>query len=215
MFVYNRSVTNTVRFFGGYSMAKKGLTRDIIIDAALVQIEENGLSAFSLRNLAASMKIQVSSLYNHINGQNDLLAEVGIRAVDMLTEFEETATMGKQRDDALYALADAYRQFAKEHTELYRIIMGVHILNIPMLESAAEKIVRPILCVLSEYGIDDDLQIHYQRLLRSIMHGFFEHENSGGFSDLSIDKDTSYHFSIGCVITLLNSNRGENVNESR
>ena len=35
--------------------------------------EDNGLPAFSLRNLAASLEVQVSSLYNHIQGQNDLL----------------------------------------------------------------------------------------------------------------------------------------------
>ena len=55
---------NTVRLEG--EMAKKGLTKEIIVNAALEQIEKNGLSAFSLRNLAASLGVQVSSLYNHI-----------------------------------------------------------------------------------------------------------------------------------------------------
>lgn len=72
-------------------------------------------------------------------------------------------------------------------------------LDIPLLESAAEKIVKPILRVISDYGIEGDLQIHYQRLLRSVMHGFFAHENSGGFSVSDIDKDTSYRFSIECI----------------
>ena len=94
---------------------------------------------------------------------------------------------------------DVYRQFARKHTELYRIIMGVHALDIPLLESAAEKIAKPILRVISDYGIEGDLQIHYQRLLRSVMHGFFAHENSGGFSVSDIDKDTSYRFSIECI----------------
>lgn len=188
---------NTVRMEG--KMAKKGLTKEIIINTALEQIEEKGLSAFSLRNLAASLGVQVSSLYNHIHGQNDLLAEVGICAVNMLTGLEETAIVDRLRDEALFSLADVYRQFAREHTELYRIIMGVHTLDIPLLESAAEKIAKPILRVISDYGIEGDLQIHYQRLLRSVMHGFFAHENSGGFSVSDIDKDTSYRFSIECI----------------
>ncbi len=186
-------------------MAKKGLTKDIIIHAALFQIEENGLSAFSLRNLASVLEIQVSSLYNHIQGQNDLLAEVGFCAVHMLTELEEAAIKDKQRDEALFALADAYRLFAKEHTELYRIIMGVHTFHIPLLESAAEKIAEPILRVISDYGVEGEMQIHYQRMLRSVMHGFFSHENSGGFSVSSISKDTSYRFSIRCIAAQLNA----------
>lgn len=190
-------------------MIKKGLTREKIIDAAVALIEEKGLSAFSLRNLASALEIQVSSLYNHIEGQNDLLAGVGLRAVDMLKELEESAIADKLRDEALYALADSYRQFAKEHTELYRIIMGVHTLGIPMLESAAKKIALPILSVISEYGIEGDLQIHYQRMMRSAMHGFFEHENSGGFSLSPLDKDASYRFSIQCIAAQLNAHTGE------
>lgn len=180
-------------------MAKKGLTKEIIVNTALEQIEKNGLSAFSLRNLAASLGVQVSSLYNHIEGQSDLLAEVGICAVNMLTGMEEAAIADKLRDEALFSLANAYRRFAGEHTELYRIIMGVHTLDIPLLESEAEKIVKPILRVISDYGIEGKRQIHYQRLLRSVMHGFFAHENSGGFSVSDIDKDASYLFSVECV----------------
>ena len=180
-------------------MAKKGLTKEIIVNTALEQIEKNGLSAFSLRNLAASLGVQVSSLYNHIEGQSDLLAEVGICAVNMLTGLEEASIADKLRDEALFSLADAYRRFAREHTELYRIIMGVHTLDIPLLESEAEKIVKPILRVISDYGIEGNRQIHYQRLLRSVMHGFFAHENSGGFSVSDTNKDTSYRFAIECV----------------
>ena len=186
-------------------MAKKGLTKDIIINAALAQIEEKGLPVFSLRNLAASLEVQVSSLYNHIRGQNDLLAEVGMCAVKMLAGMEENAIKNRYRDEALFALADAYRLFAREHTELYHIIMGVHSLDIPVLESAAEKIAEPILRVISDYGICGELQIHYQRMLRSVMHGFFAHESSGGFSASAIDKDASYRFSIRCIAARLNT----------
>ncbi len=79
-------------------------------------------------------------MYNHIESQSDLLAEVGICAVNMLTGLEEASIADKLRDEALFSLANAYRRFAREHTELYRIIMGVHTLDIPLLESEAEKI---------------------------------------------------------------------------
>ena len=63
--------------------------------------------------------------------------------------------------------------------------------DIPVLEKASEKIVQPILRVISDYGITGDMQIHYQRLLRSVMHGFFAHENVGGFSVSLADRDES------------------------
>lgn len=193
---------------------KKGLTRERITDAALAQIEKNGLAAFSLRNLAATLEVQVSSLYNHIQGQNDLLAEVGLRAISMLTQCEEEAIHGKEKDDALFALADVYRRFAREHNELYRIVMGVHSLEIPALVEASSQIGKPILAVISQYGAVGERQIHYLRLLRSIMHGFFAHESSGSFSVLPVSRDESYRFAIGCVAAGLNAGGG-NISENR
>lgn len=184
-------------------MAKKGVSKESITAAALILIEEKGLAAFSLRALAASMQIQVSSLYNHISGQNELLTEVGFRAVQMMTRQEELAITGRHTDEALYALADAYRLFAKEHPELYRIIMGVHILHLSVLETELKKIVAPILTVLSGYGIPPERQMHYQRILRSIMHGFYAHESTGGFSLAEVDRETSYHLAIQCVMNAL------------
>ena len=188
-------------------MANKGITKESIAAAALALIEEKGLAAFSLRALAASMQIQVSSLYNHISGQNELLTEVGFRAVQMMTAQEELAIADKSTDEALYALADAYRLFAKEHPELYRIIMGVHILHLSVLETELKKIVATILTVLDSYGISPERQMHYQRILRSIMHGFFAHERTGGFSLSEVNRETSYHLAIQCVINALNAEK--------
>lgn len=188
-------------------MAKKGLTKETVIDAAVALIEKNGVASFSLRNLASALEIRVSSLYNHISGQNELLTEVGIRAVKLLTAMEEEAIAGKETDDALFALADAYRLFAGEHPELYRIIMGVHILRLTVLETEIKKIVAPILTVLSGYGLPEDRQMHYQRILRSIMHGFYAHESTGGFTYTQIDRQISYRLAIQCVAGALNAER--------
>lgn len=188
-------------------MARKGLTKEGIVQAALALIEEKGLATFSLRALAGALEVQVSSLYNHISGQDALLNEVGIRAVDLLTAMEESAIAGKEKDEALFALADAYRSFAKAHPELYRIIMGVHILRLNVLETDIKRIVAPILTVLSGYGLSEAQQMHYQRILRSVMHGFFAHEHTGGFTYTQIDREHSYRLAIQCIAGALNAER--------
>ena len=191
-------------------MARKGLTREAITEAALELVERKGLQACSLRTLALSLGVQVSSLYNHISGQNELLTQVGIRAVTMLTVMEEAAIAGREGDDALFALADAYRMFAKTHPELYRIIMGVHVLRLPVLEKEIQKIVTPILTVLCGYELSLEKQMHYQRILRSTMHGFFAHEITGGFTYTQIDREISYHLAIQCIADGLNAERNRN-----
>ncbi len=180
-------------------MAQKGITKEIIINSAMALIEERGLSNFTLRELSGRLGIRVSSLYNHIKSQNELLMEVGLRAVDMLTELESTAISGVSEDSALFALADVYLSFACAHSELYRIIMGVHTMNIPLLESAVSKIADPIFTVIKSYGIDGDMSFHFQRMLRSLMHGFFSIQYDGGFSNNLVNQRESYHMAIGCL----------------
>ncbi len=191
-------------------MPKKGLTRDIIINAAQAHIERGGLAAFSLRSLASHLGVRVSSLYNHVGGQNELLAMVGLRAVAMLEAAECAAIEGKAREEALFALADAYRGFAREHTELYRIIMGVHTISEPALVTEAERVVRPIMRVMGDYGLTGEAAIHGQRLLRSAMHGFFAHEHAGGFSLMPADKEESYRMLIGAISDWLAAQGREN-----
>lgn len=190
-------------------MAKKGLTREGIIDAAQALLEEKGLPEFSLRALAASLDVQVSSLYNHISGQSELLTEVGLRAVGMLAGAEWRAIEGRSGEEALFALAGAYHAFALDHPELYRIIMGAPSLCLMELENAVIDVANPIVQVLRGYGVQGDKLMHYQRTLRSIMHGFFAHERHGSFSHADTDRDESYHFAVECVALRLKGERSE------
>ena len=182
-------------------MAKKKLTKEVIIDEALQTIELNGYANFSLRSLAANLDVAVSSLYNHIRGQEDLLTAIGLRAVEMLVNQVLQAISGCAPEQALYALADAYRTFALKHTELYQIITGIPKLADPVLSAAAEQIANPILQVFSAFGLNETMQIHYQRILRSTMHGFIAHETGGGFSRMVFDRNTSYQIAIRCIIS--------------
>lgn len=180
-------------------MAYKGISRDRIIGAARELLEEHGLHSFSLRALAASLGVRVSSLYNHISGQEELLTALGLQAVDELCAELENAISGKYRSDALFALGRAYRSFALAHPQLYRLIMGAHGLRLPTLEEGATRISTPIFRLVEDYGLDGAAGIHAQRLLRSVMHGFYSHEQLGGFTLAEADREESYRFALESV----------------
>ena len=195
-------------------MAKKGLTKEKIVDAAMAQIETGGLAAFSLRNLAAALQVQVSSLYNHVSGQSALLEAVGLRAVELLVRAEEDAVAGKQAEEALWALAEAYRGYAMAHPELYRLLVGVHHLRLPQVEAASAQIVRPMLRVIADFGVAGTLQIHYQRMLRRMMHGFFALSSGSGFFSSPGDREESYRISIAAMAAQLRA-AGGNTDENQ
>ena len=61
------------------------LTSEAIVDKALVLAGEHGLGSLSMRKLAAAMGVQAMSLYNHIDGRDDLVARLVERVV---SEYE-------------------------------------------------------------------------------------------------------------------------------
>lgn len=167
-----------------------------------------------MNELAKSLDIKPASLYSHIQNIDALLTDIGIIAVRQMVSSEKEAIKGKRGDEALYALASAYRKFAKEHYELYLLVMNIPNGNNPVLMLAAEEIVEPIIEVLESYGITKEMQMHYQRTLRSMMHGFVAHEQFGAFSHFPIDRNKSYEISIGIIaesLRRLGSERNDNI----
>ena len=180
-------------------MPRQGLNRDAVIQAALRLIEKQGMASFSMAELAKSLDVKTASLYNHIESMDALFAEVGRCVINKMLEIEAQAIEGRYGDDALFSLALSYRAFAREHYEWYRILMSLVKTPNKLLEREAERIVDPILKTLAEYGLDSTERIHWQRVLRSVMHGFVMHEQAGGFSHFPADREESYRIAIRCV----------------
>lgn len=180
-------------------MPKQGLSKESVVQAASQLIEEEGVAQFSMAKLALRLHIKTASLYNHVESLEKLMEYVGEDAVHQIAELEKQAIEGKQHDKALFALAEAYRAFVRQHYELYRVIMAFPKWGNSMMEQEAGKIVSPILEVLSGYGLTEAQQYHWQRVLRAVMGGFAFHEQSGGFSHFPVEQNESFRIAIQCV----------------
>ena len=177
-------------------MPKRGLNREIVVDAAIDLIEKTGYENFSMRELAGKLRVKPASLYNHIEGAEALRLEVGRHAISALVRAEEAAAQGKERDEAILALAGAYHRYAREHLNLYRIIMTLRMMEHDPLLDDAQAIVEPILQVLGQYVLEPLVATHLQRMLRSLIHGFIAHENSGYFSHAETSVEESFWFAV-------------------
>lgn len=95
--------------------------RETIITTAWELIETEGLDQLSLSKLANTLGIKAPSLYNHIANKTDLL-----RAVNELTMQRLMAHLSDAIDAAgndlhaqLFAIANAYRDYADAHPDIY------------------------------------------------------------------------------------------------
>jgi AcrR family transcriptional regulator len=95
--------------------ARVGLDRAGVIRAAAALSDAAGGREVSFVELAARLGVRAPSLYNHVAGQDGLRRELALLGVRELTARLGRAAIGKAADDAMLALAHAYRAFAKEH----------------------------------------------------------------------------------------------------
>ena len=195
-------------------LPRQGLTRQVLIQAALHLIEERGYASFSMGELAKYLHVRPASLYNHIENLDTLYTEVGLAAISQMVGAEKEAIEGKSGDEALRALADAYYTFATTHYELYMVIMKLPHSQNHVLEIAAGQIIEPIFHVFADFALDDTQKIHWQRILRSMMHGFISHEQCGAFSRFPICRSTTYQMAIQCILDGLHA-AGKEHDENR
>lgn len=181
-------------------MPRNGLSKDKVVEAAVALIEQYGTVDFSMRALADSLQIKTASLYNHVESMESLMVLVCAYALQVQQDCEMKAILEKSHNEAIFALANAYRTFAKEHKELYRLIMNTAVSCGNQLNDISRCIVEPFMTVLIHTNLGEEEKWHWQRVLRGIVHGFVSQEDAGFFSHLSVDVDESFQIAIQCYI---------------
>ena len=186
---------------------RAGLDRAAVIQAAAALADSEGFEQLTLANLAARLGIRIPSLYNHVAGLDGLRRDLMVLGCRELTTRLAHATIGKAGDDALVALAQEYRAFAKAHPGLYAAVQRAPDFRDPEAQAAAGAVVEVAAAVLASYDLQGDAAIHAVRGLRSALHGFVALEVAGGFG-LPLDLDESFHRLVQMLIYGLHQGQG-------
>jgi len=194
-------------------MPRQGLNKEMVVEEAVRLIEQAGDEQLSLRELAAKLNVKAASLYNHIDGIEEIRIGIGLKAIEMLNAALAGAVKGKDRDEALKAAAKAYRAFAKEHPSLYKAIIKVPMSGESILSKEWPYSLQPLLGTVGEYQITHEDMINFFRYLRSAMHGFLSLERAGFLKDKRVDIETSYEGMIAVHIEILHAMEQKNRQE--
>jgi AcrR family transcriptional regulator len=177
---------------------RRGLSRAVVVDTAARLADRDGFDALTLGAVAVQLGVRPPSLYNHVDGLRGLRRDLGLRGVDEMGERLRDAAVGRAGEDALVALAAAYREFAGERPGLYAALQRAPDPGDAELIDAAERLLRPVLAVLAGYGLEGAAAIHAARTLRSALHGFVELERLGGFG-IDLDPDESFRWMVASL----------------
>ncbi len=92
------------------------VTRERVIAAAADLVDSKGADALVLSQLAETLDVRQSALYKHVDGGvDDVHHQLSLLARSLLAEQLRAAAVGLSRDDAVMALADAWRAFVRVH----------------------------------------------------------------------------------------------------
>jgi AcrR family transcriptional regulator len=120
------------------------LTRERIVAAAVELVEREGVTAISMRRIAAELGCAVMSLYNHVPSKDALLDGV---AEHVMSGIEVRTEPGASWQDQVRAQARAFRQIARAHPRCTMVVVSR-----PSTSAAALRPVERALATLTGAG---------------------------------------------------------------
>jgi len=187
---------------------RRGLDREQVVDAAIAIADDEGLERVTLARVAADLGVRAPSLYNHVDGREALLREVSLRGIAGLAAALSRATVGRSGDEALEAMAHAYRAYAAEHPGCYAATVAAPLGGDAEHAAAAAEPVGIVVAVIRPWELGPDDELHAVRVIRSALHGFIALEAGRGFA-LPLDLDASFAALVAMLIGGLDRRRAE------
>ena len=178
---------------------RAGLDQASVVEAAVKLIDEEGIEQLSLGRLAERLGVRTPSLYNHVAGLPGLKHDLTLYCLHDLLDLILRSTVGKSRAEAIFALADAYRAYAREAPGRYALTVQAPDPGDQEVQALAQQLVDVVRAVLAPYRLSEEVAIHAIRGLRSIVHGFISLEVAGGFA-MPVDLEASFHWLINLFI---------------
>lgn len=186
-------------------MPRAGLSTAKVVEAAARLADTDGLDHLSLTRLAADLGVRPPTLFKHVDGLPDLYRRLQLRGLREMSAVVARAAVGLAGDDAVLAIADALRNYARQHPGVYAASLPATRAEFPELDAAAEEFVGMFFAAMRQYGFEGDANVHAVRGLFSTLHGFIMLERAGTFG-MAISVDDSYQWLVRRYLAALRAN---------
>ncbi|MEU0238171.1 WHG domain-containing protein [Nocardiopsis sp. NPDC006198] len=183
-------------------MARAGLTPERLAREGAEMADEVGFENVTASALARRFDVKVASLYSHVRSSRDLRTRIALLALEEMADRASEAVAGRAGRDALGALANVYRDYAREHPGRYEAAQ-LRLDPETAAASAGVRHARTTRAILRGYELDEPDQTHAVRLLGSVFHGYVTLEMGGGFSHSAPDTQETWSRTIDALDALL------------
>lgn len=179
---------------------RRWLTRDTVIETAAKMADEMGdVQSVTLAAIARKLNVRSPSLYNHVDGIDDLKKGMALYAVRELVRCLQRATTGQVGRDALLTTAIAYRRFAQKHPGIYALTIRAPDADASDLVDLAQMLLQSLLLMMASLGLEGEDALHAVRGLRALLHGFVSLEVAEGYK-MPLSRDESFRRVVGSFV---------------
>lgn len=183
-------------------MPRAGLSADRLTVTGLELADEIGFDQVTLSALARHFDVKVASLYAHVPGSAELGQRIAVRALDEIADRAESLLADRTGRDALQALGDAYRTYAREHPGRYAAATSPLLVDAEAARVGGRH-VELARAALASYHLTGDDAVHAVRLVGSTVRGYVDLEARGGFAQSRPPSDVSWARTIDALDTVL------------
>ena len=156
---------------------RQRLTLPIIVDTALAVLDDQGLENLTTTNVARRLGVTQPALYSHIANLDELRRAVATHGAQELSTLVREAVAGLDGDQALRAMAHAYREYVRRHPDRYLLQLSAP--RSPAYTRAMERAAEAVRGVLRSYGLDENQVRQSHVAFRAAIHGFAHLEARG------------------------------------
>lgn len=185
-------------------MTRVGMDKDIIISKAVELVNKVGIEHITLKMLADNLGVKSPSLYNHINGLDDLKEQLMIYGWKQTEQRILHTVIGMSGYDAIRAMCYAFYDYATENPGVFDVMLWYNKFQSDEMEMATSELLSIIFKITKSLNLPDDYCFHLIRTFRGFLEGFFLLVNNGSFGH-SLPIMTSFDISINILIAGIKS----------
>jgi AcrR family transcriptional regulator len=183
-------------------MPRANLTSIRVIEAAADLADSDGLEHVTLSAVARGFGVQTASLYSHVRDHAALLDGIHELALSELADRIGTATAGRSGQQALAALADAQRTYARRSPGRWDALQRPAAPSTVQSEAAA-RVATLMWATLREYALPESELVHATRFLGATINGFVALEKAGSFDHRSPAPEMSWWRTLEALDTVM------------
>ncbi len=169
----------------GSRRLRPGLSRSVVLEAAIDYVDQFGLAELSMRKLGASLQVEGMALYRYVQSRDELLDAMVDRLMDQL--YADPQVLLAPEDDwqtFLRKVAAGVRRLAQTHPQIFPLVATRH-RAAPWIRPPLRSLrwIEGFLAALLSRGFSEDAAVYTYRAFGSFLVGHLLLEASAEGAD--------------------------------